>query len=78
MAMPLDEKLANGLHEDTQKILRAIDAWAARMEPLFAMIADTHARILGLVAEQERLRQPPDKPADRAICASLPAGLTQT
>jgi hypothetical protein len=57
MVMTLDEKSDNCLSEETEKTLCAIDAWAARMEPLFAMIADTHAKILRLVAEQERLRQ---------------------
>ena len=59
--MTLDKKLDDWLHEETEKTRRAIDAWAARMEPLLAMIADTHEKVLRLVAEQERLRPPPDK-----------------
>jgi hypothetical protein len=58
-----DEMLDSVLREEIAKTLRAIDEWAARMEPLLKMIADTHANILKLVAEQERLRQAREKRA---------------
>jgi hypothetical protein len=49
------------IREETEKNLRVIDAWAARMEPLLKMIADNNAALLRIIAEQERLRQPPEK-----------------
>jgi len=56
--------------EETEKTLRAIDAWAASMEPLLNMIADNNAALLRIVAEQERLRQPSKNAPDRT--AGLP------
>jgi predicted transcriptional regulator len=37
-------------------------AWKASMEPLLKSLADSNAVLLKIISEQERLRQPPEKP----------------
>ena len=49
------------VREETEKTQRAIDAFAARMEPLLKSLADSNAVLLKIIAEQERLREPSER-----------------
>jgi hypothetical protein len=64
------EKLAR-IGEETEKTLRAIDAFAARMAPLLKSLADSNARLLEIIAEQERRRQPSEEAPPTATPSSL-------
>ena len=55
------EEFDSFMREEGEKTRRAIDAWVARMEPLLRMIADANAKILKIVADQERQRQTLEK-----------------
>ena len=45
-------------------------AWKASMKPLLKSLADSNAVLLKIIAEQERLRQPSEKPPLTAAASS--------